>query len=185
MLVAVRAIALGLALIISGCGRDTGTRATTGGLLGTGGGVALGVATGGIGPAVGALVGGGVGAAGGAATFQARNTAKPCHGAARNARADREHQSDRSVALVGFPYRCARGKNFLRSATALGASRQFAAPAGPERDRQTVGPTGLGGADCTSRRQTLSLCTPGLCSYYVLAALARRGPPHTRLWWRE
>jgi osmotically inducible lipoprotein OsmB len=68
MFAILRVMAMGLVLIIAGCGRNTGTRATTGGLIGSGGGVALGVATGGIGPAVGALVGGGVGAAGGAAT---------------------------------------------------------------------------------------------------------------------
>jgi hypothetical protein len=63
-----RAMAVGLVLATGGCGRDTGTRAATGGLLGAGGGLALGLATGGIGPAVGALAGGGVGAAVGAAT---------------------------------------------------------------------------------------------------------------------
>jgi osmotically inducible lipoprotein OsmB len=62
--------AMGLVLISSGCGQNTKTPATTGGVVGTGGGIALGVATGGIGPAVGALVGGGVGAAGGAATSE-------------------------------------------------------------------------------------------------------------------
>jgi osmotically inducible lipoprotein OsmB len=63
-------VAIGLVSITAGCGHNTGTRATTGGLMGTGGGIALGVATGGVGPAVGALVGGGVGVAGGAATSE-------------------------------------------------------------------------------------------------------------------
>jgi osmotically inducible lipoprotein OsmB len=80
MSVIVRAVALGLVLITAGCGRDTGTRAATGGLIGAGGGVALGVATGGIGPAVGALVGGGGGAAAGAATSQRMQRATANHG---------------------------------------------------------------------------------------------------------
>jgi hypothetical protein len=70
MSVIIRATALGLVLIAAACGRDTGTRAATGGLIGVGGGVALGVATGGIAPAVGALAGGGIGAAGGAASSE-------------------------------------------------------------------------------------------------------------------
>ncbi len=41
--------AMGLVLISSGCGQNTKTRATTGGVVGSGGGIALGVATGGIG----------------------------------------------------------------------------------------------------------------------------------------
>jgi osmotically inducible lipoprotein OsmB len=70
MSVIVRAVAVGLVLNAAGCGRDTGTRAATGGLIGAGGGVALGVATGGLAPAVGALVGGGVGATAGPATSE-------------------------------------------------------------------------------------------------------------------
>ena len=56
-----------LALGLAACGRDPGTRAVTGGLLGAGAGAAIAGATGGN-AGVGALVGGGVGAVGGAAT---------------------------------------------------------------------------------------------------------------------
>ena len=63
----------GLALIaaimvsLAACGRDPGTRAVSGGLIGAGTGAAIGAATGGN-PGTGALIGGGVGAVGGAAT---------------------------------------------------------------------------------------------------------------------
>jgi hypothetical protein len=58
-----------LALGLSACGRDPGTRAVTGGLMGAGGGAAIGgLAGGGKGAAIGALGGGALGAAGGAAT---------------------------------------------------------------------------------------------------------------------
>jgi len=67
-----RKIALGLALgslltVLSACGRDPGTRAVTGGLLGAGAGAGVAALTGGK-PATGALIGGGVGAVGGAVT---------------------------------------------------------------------------------------------------------------------
>jgi hypothetical protein len=52
---------------LAACGRDPGTRAVTGGLLGAGAGAAVGGATGGN-PGTGALIGGGVGAVGGALT---------------------------------------------------------------------------------------------------------------------
>ncbi len=54
-------------LTLAACGRDPGTRAVTGGLIGAGGGAAIGAATGGN-PGTGALIGGAVGAVGGAAT---------------------------------------------------------------------------------------------------------------------
>jgi hypothetical protein len=58
-----------LALGLSACGRDPGTRAVTGGLLGAGGGAAIGgIAGGGKGAAIGAVSGGALGAAGGAVT---------------------------------------------------------------------------------------------------------------------
>ena len=62
-------LALIAAIIVSlaGCGRDPGTRAVSGGLIGAGGGAALGAATGGN-AGTGALIGGVVGAVGGAAT---------------------------------------------------------------------------------------------------------------------
>jgi osmotically inducible lipoprotein OsmB len=56
-----------LAVGLAACGRDPGTRAVTGGLLGAGAGAAVGAATGGN-PGTGALIGGGVGAVGGAVT---------------------------------------------------------------------------------------------------------------------
>jgi len=56
-----------LALGLAACGRDPGTRAVTGGLLGAGAGAAVAGATGGN-AGVGALIGGGLGAVGGAAT---------------------------------------------------------------------------------------------------------------------
>jgi osmotically inducible lipoprotein OsmB len=64
----IRAIALTVLILTVGCGQHPKTRATTGGLLGAGGGLALGVATGGVGPAIGAVVGGGAGAVGGVST---------------------------------------------------------------------------------------------------------------------
>jgi osmotically inducible lipoprotein OsmB len=61
-------ILIGLvALNVGACGRTTGTRAVTGGLLGAGGGAAVGSVTG-LGAGTGALLGGGAGAAGGALT---------------------------------------------------------------------------------------------------------------------
>ena len=54
-------------LAIAGCGRSTGTRAVTGGLLGAGGGAVIGGATG-LGAGTGALVGGAAGAGTGALT---------------------------------------------------------------------------------------------------------------------
>ena len=61
----------GLALTLSACGEEPGTRAVTGGLLGAGAGAALGAATGGS-AGTGALIGGGVGAVGGAVTAPRR-----------------------------------------------------------------------------------------------------------------
>ncbi|MFL5279898.1 MAG: hypothetical protein ACJ8AW_02590 [Rhodopila sp.] len=52
---------------IAGCGRTTGTRAVTGGLIGAGGGAALGSVTG-LGAGTGALIGGAGGAGAGALT---------------------------------------------------------------------------------------------------------------------
>ncbi|HQT80150.1 MAG TPA: hypothetical protein PLD10_24175 [Rhodopila sp.] len=63
----IRAVLIGAPLLLAGCGETAGTRATTGGLIGAGGGAALGAVTG-VGPLAGALVGGGAGAAGGALT---------------------------------------------------------------------------------------------------------------------
>lgn len=60
-------LVLVLALLLAGCGHSMGTRATTGGLLGAGGGAALGSATG-LGAGTGAIVGGLGGAGLGAAT---------------------------------------------------------------------------------------------------------------------
>jgi hypothetical protein len=60
-------VLLTASLGLAACGRDPGTRAVTGGLIGAGAGAAVGAATGGS-PATGALVGGGVGAVGGAVT---------------------------------------------------------------------------------------------------------------------
>ena len=60
-------VAGGLAIGLAGCGRDPGTRAVTGGLIGAGTGAVIGGATGGN-AGTGALIGGGVGAVGGAAT---------------------------------------------------------------------------------------------------------------------
>ena len=57
----------GLAVGLSGCGEDPGTRAVTGGLLGAGAGAGVAAIAGGK-PATGALVGAGVGAVGGALT---------------------------------------------------------------------------------------------------------------------
>lgn len=67
-----RKIAFGMALasmltVLSACGRDPGTRAVTGGLLGAGAGAGVAAVTGGK-PATGALIGGGAGAIGGAVT---------------------------------------------------------------------------------------------------------------------
>lgn len=61
----------GLTVMLAACGRDPGTRAVTGGLLGAGTGAALGAATGGN-AGTGALIGGGVGAVGGAVTAPRR-----------------------------------------------------------------------------------------------------------------
>jgi osmotically inducible lipoprotein OsmB len=57
----------GLALSLSACGRSTGDRAVSGGLLGAGAGAAVGAVTGGS-VGTGALIGGALGAAGGAVT---------------------------------------------------------------------------------------------------------------------
>ena len=54
-------------LALAGCGRDPGTRAVTGGLIGAGAGAAGGALLGGS-PATGAVIGGAAGAVGGAAT---------------------------------------------------------------------------------------------------------------------
>jgi osmotically inducible lipoprotein OsmB len=54
-------------LALAGCGRTTGTRAVTGGLLGAGGGAAVGGMTG-LGAGTGALIGGAGGAGAGALT---------------------------------------------------------------------------------------------------------------------
>lgn len=67
-----RAIATGLllsslVLTLAACGRSTGDRAISGGLLGAGAGAAVGAITGGS-VGTGALVGGALGAAGGAVT---------------------------------------------------------------------------------------------------------------------
>jgi hypothetical protein len=60
-------IVLAATLALAACGRDTGTRALTGGALGAGAGAGISAITGGnIG--TGALIGGAVGAVGGAAT---------------------------------------------------------------------------------------------------------------------
>ncbi len=59
-------IATTLCLALAACGRDPGTRAVTGGLLGAGGGAIIGGAAGS--PGTGALIGGAAGAVGGAAT---------------------------------------------------------------------------------------------------------------------
>ncbi len=61
----------GLVLAVAACGREPGTRAVTGGLLGAGTGAAVGAATGGN-AGTGALIGGGVGAVGGAVTAPSR-----------------------------------------------------------------------------------------------------------------
>ena len=58
-------------LALSACGRDPGTRAVTGGLLGAGAGAGVSAATGGN-VGTGALIGGGVGAVGGAVTAPRR-----------------------------------------------------------------------------------------------------------------
>jgi hypothetical protein len=52
---------------LAGCGRDPGTRAVSGGLIGAGAGAGISAIAGGN-PAVGALGGAAVGAIGGAAT---------------------------------------------------------------------------------------------------------------------
>lgn len=57
----------GLILSLAACGRSTGDRALSGGLLGAGAGAAVGAVTGG-GIGTGALIGGALGAAGGAVT---------------------------------------------------------------------------------------------------------------------
>jgi hypothetical protein len=56
-----------IALSLAGCGRDPGTRAVTGGLIGAGAGAGAGALLGGN-PATGAVIGGAAGAVGGAAT---------------------------------------------------------------------------------------------------------------------
>ena len=61
------AIAALLALGLTACGNDPGTRALTGGAIGAGAGAVVGSATG-VGPIGGAVVGGVGGAAIGAAT---------------------------------------------------------------------------------------------------------------------
>ena len=60
-----------LLCLVAGCGESMGTRATTGGLLGAGGGAAVGSATG-LGAGTGAIVGGLGGAGVGAATTPSR-----------------------------------------------------------------------------------------------------------------
>lgn len=62
---------LALTLSLAACGRDPGTRAVTGGLLGAGGGAAIGALTG-VGAGTGALLGGGAGAIGGAVSAPRR-----------------------------------------------------------------------------------------------------------------
>jgi osmotically inducible lipoprotein OsmB len=67
-----RAIATGLllsclSLSLAACGRSTGDRAVSGGLLGAGAGAAVSAVTGGS-LATGAVIGGALGAAGGAVT---------------------------------------------------------------------------------------------------------------------
>ena len=62
---------LALVLALSACGRDPGTRAVTGGLLGAGAGAGVSAITGGN-AGTGALIGGGVGAVGGAVTAPRR-----------------------------------------------------------------------------------------------------------------
>ncbi len=69
--IAMATLAMGLTVLLSACGRDPGTRAVTGGLLGAGTGAAVGAATGGN-AGTGALIGGGIGAAGGAVTAPRR-----------------------------------------------------------------------------------------------------------------
>ena len=61
------AISAILLATLAACGRDPGTRAASGGLIGAGAGAGIAAVTGGN-PLVGAVVGGGVGAVGGAAT---------------------------------------------------------------------------------------------------------------------
>ncbi len=56
-----------LVLSLAACGRSTGGRAVSGGLLGAGAGAGVSALTGGS-VGTGALIGGGVGAAGGALT---------------------------------------------------------------------------------------------------------------------
>ena len=63
----IRALMIGVPLLLAGCGETPGTRAVTGGLIGAGGGAAVGAVTG-VGPAAGAMIGGGAGAIGGAVT---------------------------------------------------------------------------------------------------------------------
>lgn len=60
-----------VAVSVTACGQDPGTRAVTGGLLGAGTGAALAGATGGN-AGTGALIGGGLGAVGGAVTAPRR-----------------------------------------------------------------------------------------------------------------
>ncbi|WP_437378979.1 hypothetical protein [Inquilinus limosus] len=60
-------IVLAATLALAACGRDTGGRALSGGLLGAGAGAGISAITGGN-AATGALIGGAVGAVGGAAT---------------------------------------------------------------------------------------------------------------------
>lgn len=74
-LIAPAAVALGMALALSGCTDpyDPGQRALGGGLIGAGTGAAIGgLAGGGSGAAAGALIGGAVGAVGGAVTTPQR-----------------------------------------------------------------------------------------------------------------
>jgi hypothetical protein len=66
-----------MAVGLTACGQQTGTRVASGGAIGAGGGLAIGLATGGIGPVVGALVGGGAGAAIGAALPNQKEAAPP------------------------------------------------------------------------------------------------------------
>ena len=60
-------IVLAATLALAACGRDTGGRARSGGLIGAGAGAGISALTGGN-AATGALIGGAVGAVGGAAT---------------------------------------------------------------------------------------------------------------------
>lgn len=59
-----KSLILVMVLTLAACGRSSGTRAVTGGLLGAGGGAAIGSATG-LGAGTGALIGGAGGAGAG------------------------------------------------------------------------------------------------------------------------